>query len=319
MKTKIYLIGSLTILIAILDGFPAIAEGVYEFKPILNARIVAKELDSSHHLLAQANTTAADYKNAAQLFRNAKYPEAIAIFSRIISNPRVDADSKNKALVGRAQSFLIINQPTLAISDLNQIKYNSTEKNLSGNKELILGVAYIQVKQYPTAIKHLTQAIKYLPNEESAYSNRSVAYQAVKNYKAAVADLERSLQINPTASSIYNLAVLEKERKNYARCFNLLLEIEELKAGTYANVFLQRGLCAKQLNKPNQALKDFLKAASLDKTNAEAVANIGYTVAIMGDKKTALKYLERASTLYLGQGSIDEYENVNNTMRKIRK
>ena len=315
MKPKKYLIVSLVILIGILDSFPGTAKGIHEFRSTLKGRIITKEIKPNHQLLAQS--TAADYENAAQLFRSGRYPEAIAIFSRILTNPSIDVNTKNNALLGRAQSFLIINQATLAISDLAKVNYKSAEKNLIGSKELILGVAYIQVKQYPTAIKHLTKAIKYLPNDESAYSNRSVAYQAIKNYDAAALDLEKSLQINPTPSSIYNLAVLEKERKNYTRCFNLLLEIEKQNAGAYADVFLQRGLCAKQLNKPEQALKDFLKAASLDKTNAEAVANIGYTVAIMGDKKTALKYLERASALYLGQGKISKFEEVNSKMMSI--
>jgi len=290
---------------------------MHEYKSVPKKRLVTNEQEFNSSLFAQANSIAIDYRKAAQLFKRGQYPEAIAIFSRIISNPRIDVNAKNKALVGRAQSFLVINQPSLAISDLAKVKYNNSEKKLIGNQQLILGVAYIQIKQYPTAIKHLTQAIKFLPNEESAYANRSVAYQAVKNYKAAAQDLEKSLKINPTPSSMYNLAVLEKDRKNYARCFNLLLEIEKQKAGTYANVFLQRGLCAKQLNKSDQALKDFLKAASLDRNNAEAIANIGYIVSSMGDKQTALQYLEKASTLYLEQGNIEEFEKVNNAMIKI--
>lgn len=304
-------------LIAILNCFHIASAGMREYKFTPKKRLITDEQGLDSSLFAQANSSAIDYKNAAQLFKTGQYTEAIAIFSRIISNPRIDANAKNKALIGRAQSFLVIDQPSLAISDLAKVKYNTSEKKLIGNQELILGVAYIQIKQYQRAIKHLTQAIKLLPKEESAYANRSVAYQAVKNYKAAAQDLERSLRINPTPSSMYNLAVLEKERKNYARCFDLLLEIERRQSAAYANVFLQRGLCAKQLNQSDQALKDFLKAASLDANNAEAIANIGYIVSSKGDKQTALKYLEKASTLYLEQGNIEEFEKVNNVMMKI--
>ena len=303
---------------ALLGSISAKAEVIHEATPILQDE-TNKETEFNHHilLLAQSNNIEADYKNAARLFKDHKHTEAIATFSRIISNPRASRSMKNKALIGRSQSFLIINQPTLAIADLKQINYNSSEKTLTGNKELILGVAYIQAKHYPKAIKHLTLAIKYLPNDESAYANRSVAYQAIKNYNAAAIDLETALKLNATPSSIYNLAVLEKERKNYTRCFNLLSQLENQKSGIYANVFLQRGLCAKKLNKPNQALKDFLKAASIDKSNASAIANIGYIMSAMGDKKTAIKYLERASMLYLEQGKIDEYENVHNQMIRM--
>ena len=62
-------------------------------------------------------------------------------------------------------------------------------------------------------LEHLTQAIRYLPNDASVYANRSVAYQALKNYDLAINDIQKALEIDPTPSSIYNLAVLEKERK----------------------------------------------------------------------------------------------------------
>ena len=72
----------------------------------------------------------------------------------------------NRALIGRSQSFLLINQPALAINDLKKVEYQSGQSKLIGTKELILGVSYIQVERYQLAIKHLTNAIRLLPNEE---------------------------------------------------------------------------------------------------------------------------------------------------------
>ena len=90
---------------------------------------------------------------------------------------------------------------------------------------MILGVAFIQIKQYPLAVKHLTSDYK-LAGNGFAYANRSVAYQALQNYDSAVRDIEKALKFNPTPSSVFNLAVLEKERKNYSRCYYLLTQLK---------------------------------------------------------------------------------------------
>ena len=143
-----------------------------------------------------------------------------------------------------------------------------------------------------------------------------MAYQALNNYDLAVKDIERSLKINPTPSAIFNLAILEKENKNYRRCYALLTEIEKSDAA-YANVYLQRGLCAKYLNLYDQALSDFIKAASIDGYNPNALENIGIILFKKGDKKNSLKYLEKAGQMYLSQGKIDEYTKIANLILKF--
>ena len=119
------------------------------------------------------------------------------------------------------------------------------------NKNLILGVALIQVKQYQSAIKYLTQAIAYMPNDASAGVNRSVAYQALQDFDAAAIDIERALKINPTSSSVFNLAVLEKDRQNYSRCFLLLSQLVARRE-EYADIRPQRGLCPKHSSSINK-------------------------------------------------------------------
>ena len=164
--------------------------------------------DQSIEYLAQFSGRS-EYNQAVKLFKSGKFTEAIAAFGRIISNTGISPKLKNKALVGRSQAFLVINQPRLAIIDLKKISYESDQKKLVGEKEMILGVAFIQIKQYPLAVKHLTQAIINLPGNGFAYANRSVAYQALKNYDSAVRDIEKALNLIPLHPH-FNLAVLEK-------------------------------------------------------------------------------------------------------------
>lgn len=263
-------------------------------------------------LVSQSNYKS-DYRAAVNAFKANSFPEAISLFARVLSTPGANIEFINKALIGRSQAFLVIGQPALAISDLKKVRYPADETENIGSKELILGVAYIQIKQYNLALNHLSFAIKLLPDDESAYSNRAVAYQSLGNYNAAAKDIERALQINPTPATVFNLAVLEKDRKNYKRCYYLLSQIEKQQAA-YADVYLQRGLCAKRINQYEKALSDFLKAASIDNQKAEALENIGLVMLRLGDKKNGLKYLESASTLYLSQGNINKFEQVSNAI-----
>ena len=121
------------------------------------------------------------------------------------------------------------------------------------------------------------------------------------------------MQINPTPATVFNLAVLENDRSNYQRCYQLLSEIERQEAA-YVDVYLQRGICAKNLGMYEKALSDFIKAASIDDQRPEVMENIGLVMLRLGDKTNAIKYLEAASTLYLTQGNINGFENVSNAI-----
>ncbi len=280
----------------------------------LKARRTEQSRSSPNILIAQS-TSIKELARGISLFNSGKFTDSISAFSRVITlNP--PSKIKNKALIGRAQAYLIIKQPSLAVPDLASIKYSPNETAAQGQRDLILGVAFIQLKNYNSAVKWLNQAIKLMPNNASAYSNRAVAFQSLGKLQAATKDLQSSLRLNPTPATVYNLAVLEKKKKNYQRCFNLLSEIEKTET-PYPGVFLQKGLCAAKLNKTDQALKDLIKAASLDRTNAFALENIGVILAKGGEKKGAISYLEKAGQLYLMEGKVEEYSKVSNLITKI--
>ena len=272
----------------------------------------SKSLSEPYVLLAQ-NNFKSDYASAVKAFRGNSFPEAISLFGRVVDNQSANQEFIDKALIGRSQSFLVIGQPLLAILDLKKVKYNPSQTVQIGAKELIFGVAYIQSKQYQLAIKHLSLAVNLLPDDESVYTNRAVAYQSLNDYDSAAKDIERALQINPTPATVFNLAVLEKDRRNYRRCYQLLSEIERQEAA-FVDVYLQRGICAKNLGKNEQALSDFIKAASIDDQRPEVIENIGLIMVVLGDKTNGLKYLEAASTLYLTQGNINGFEKVSNAI-----
>ena len=94
------------------------------------------------------------------------------------------------------------------------------------------------------------------------------------------------------------------------------MRLEEVNA--YADIYFQKGICAQLLGDKDQALSDFLKAASIDNTKPEILENIGLIVVDAGDHDTGMKYLERAGELYLSQGKIDEYTALMNQISTIK-
>ena len=115
-------------------------------------------------------------------------------------------------------------------------------------------------------------------------------------------------KISLTSNNSYAQALFELASED-----NVLSEIEKQQS-VYADVYLQRGICAKNLKRFESALEDFLKAASIDNQKAEALENIGTMMVLLGDSKNGLKYLESASAIYLSQGNIEKFESVSNAI-----
>ena len=316
MKNYASLIGLLSWFLTLSN--PLIAKSADRTHQIHTSKAGPTEQNESiPNILIAQSTSNKELARGISLFNSGKFTDSISAFSRVIT---LDPPSKikNKALIGRAQAYLIIKQPSLAVPDLASIKYSSNETEEQGQRDLILGVAFIQLKNYNSAVKWLNQSVKLMPSDASAYSNRAVAFQSLGNLQAATKDLQSSLRLNPTPATVYNLAVLEKKKKNYQRCYKLLSEIEKSET-PYPGVFLQKGLCAAKLNKTDQALKDLIKAASLDKTNAFALENIGVILAKRGERKGAISYLEKAGQLYIMEGKVEEYTKVTDFITKISK
>lgn len=263
--------------------------------------------------------SAKDQKNlnkAQELFLLGSFSESVIYFTRVISTA-TNQSLRNKALTGRAQAYIILNQPLLSIRDLQKTSYPKNEKKANARKDLILGVAYIQANQYELAINSLNLASKVLTGEATLFSNRAVAYQNLNKIKLAKVDLYKALELNPTPSTILNLAVIERKSGNYKTCLSIL---DRLKGSTqnYSRIFLERGSCLKKLGNTELALKNFLKAIELEGPTSFALQEIGEILISKGDKKNGIIYLEKASEILLQSGKIEQYGQLIETIEKIK-
>ena len=252
---------------------------------------------------------------AAEQFSKGDYPAAIAIWTRIIDAVPT-GDARNQALNGRAKSYLILSQPGLALIDLQKSDYDVKETAKLGELWLLTGITRLQLKQYAESILAFNRAEKLLPADASLYSNRAVAFQSSGNLAAARNDLLKSLSLKQTMSTYYNLAVLERVSGNYVTCNKILTQIIATQP-SYAQVYVQRGLCSALQGNHDEALTDMLKALKLDPGNVEAIQQLGLSLAAKGQVSGARQALEKAAALRLAAGQIEEYQKILNAMSRL--
>jgi|GEM_PF-2670290 len=247
-------------------------------------------------------------KKAAASFHQSNYTAAIAVWTQVITSNPTPAVF-NEALINRAKAFLIVGQPSLALADLNTARYQPNETRALGELWLLRGSALLQNKQYAEAIAAFGTAEKLQPANPMLLANRSVAHQSSGNMAAARADLQAAIRLQPNLSNYFNLAVLERLSGNFKNCRDLLSEIIA-KSQPYANLFVQRGLCAAQMNQHDSAIADMLKALKLEENNVDAIEQIGLSLIAKKNEDSAKQYLLKASTIRLASGQIDAYKKL---------
>lgn len=113
----------------------------------------------------------------------------------------------------------------------------SLEEKTKGNE-------YFQKGDYPTAIKHYTEAIKRNPEDAKIYSNRSACYQKLAEFKMACDDADECIKRDPN----------------------------------FVKGYIRKGMALLAMKKSTEASEAFQAALEIDETNAEALD--GYRKAI---------------------------------------
>lgn len=106
--------------------------------------------------------------------------------------------------------------------------YIDPEKSL---EEKAKGNEFFQKGDFPSAIKHYTEAIKRNPDDAKIYSNRSACYQKLAEFKMAHDDAEQCIKRDPKFVKGYirkGMALMAmKKSSDAAAAFRSALEIDE--------------------------------------------------------------------------------------------
>ncbi|MFH1371452.1 MAG: tetratricopeptide repeat protein [Planctomycetota bacterium] len=145
------------------------------------------------------------------------------------------------------------------------------------------------------AVKHLSEALKYIPNSPVIHNNYGNALmrdmgkvdEAIEHYKFA-------LELNPDfAVAHYNLGVAMATKGNYDEAIRHYKQY----LGPDANIAdIHEGLATMlaREGKVADAVGQFQKALAAKPDSAEVLGNLGYAIAQSGDPEQAIKYYESA-------------------------
>lgn len=121
-----------------------------------------------------------------------------------------------------------LNEVEKIIKELEMKAYIDPEKSL---QEKTKGNEFFQSGDYPSAIKHYSEAIKRNPDDAKLYSNRSACYQKLAEFKMACDDAEECIKRDSKFVKGYirkGMALLAmKKSTEAAEAFQAALEIDE--------------------------------------------------------------------------------------------
>jgi len=155
-----------------------------------------------------------------------EYEKAIEELERSLSEHRADSVVKEVAKIKKM------------MEEEKKKAYLDPEKSEQEREE---GNKYFKNGDYPSALKHYTEAIKRNPDEVKTYSNRAAAYTKLAEFGLAMSDINTCLKMDPKFVKAYlrkgSILLLMKEPTKAREAFEAALEIDpncqEARKGVY--------------------------------------------------------------------------------------
>ena len=190
------------------------------------------------------------------------------------------------------------------------------------------GVEKLEKGNPKAAVRTLTQAINYNPNNSQAYQHRGNAYYDLEDYQKAIEDYTKAIQLNPNYINAYfNRGLARYDAEDFSGAIADYSKVIELQPQD-ADAYYKRGLAQYDLQNYQKAIEDYSETIRLQSDNPLAYRSRGiarvnagdlqggladYTEAIRLDPKNILAYYDRGRTrFHLGdyQGALADYDRV---------
>ena len=233
-------------------------------------------------LLLSSNGVQADAMSEARAGQAAAaqqdWSAAIEHFTRAIRSNEFDNPNQAVAYYNRGLNYHRLGQYNRAIEDYSAaLALNPAQLNALYNR----AVAYTAKAEYADALAQLNAFLALQPDHIDALVQRAGLYVEQQQPQPALQDLNRALQLAPNNPQVV-LARADANRQlgRYDAAladYNRLLQALPEEGQATAMVYAGRGEVYEDMEQPEQAIEDYLKAYSLDPENPAIQAKAART------------------------------------------
>jgi len=215
----------------------------------------------------------------------------------------------------------------------------------------LLGLIYLQNKEYQKSLNFIKAAIKIQPNAAAFYSNQGNALKGLNLIDEAIESYNEAIKKDPKLSDVYyNLANINLSLNKIEECISNIKKTIEInpsmvdayltyanalfykkdylnsiislntaisKKPTYIQAHINKGNALKELCKYEEALLSYKNALVIDPNNSEIHVNLGVINSLQENYNEAKKYYKKA--LELNANNALAYINIGALFQKENK
>jgi tetratricopeptide (TPR) repeat protein len=175
-------------------------------------------------------------------------------------------------------------------------------------RDLLLGIIYLNIKKYDKVIIILTNYIKIDPNSDEANACLGCAYMGIHTYKEAFEYFQKAIDINPNKADFYSLlgealscmGQFNKAEENFLKA----IEINPNVADYHSSL----GEALYRIGQYNKAIESYLKAKALNPNLDEYFTSIAKSYCKINQIDKALEFFHKG--LELNPNNIETLTNL---------
>ena len=166
--------------------------------------------------LIDAKAFKAKETEANQLLTNSKFKEASVIYKEMLQ--MAPKEAVVWANLAKADAGMMEQQGALEAAkkaaELDPKEYSSLEAQMEAWIDFASGLRALESKEYPKAVKLLTESLKLQPQNSDGYYNLALAYGHQRMYEQALKSIDEAMKLKPNEKAYMELKrILENNAK----------------------------------------------------------------------------------------------------------
>tara|TARA_Y100000768_G_C23976241_1_gene683221 strand:+ start:107 stop:1405 length:1299 start_codon:yes stop_codon:yes gene_type:complete len=161
----------------------------------------------------------------------------------------------------------------------------------------IIGLSYMNIKQYSEALSIFDELIKKFPDNAEAYINIGIIHRIFGQQDKAIEFYDKSLKINPKSYNAYlNKGNILKDLEEFElsqECYIKAISLKEKPFEAYNNL----GTLFEKKNQYKVAIKNYLNAIETNSSFIDAYRNLIRLYDDLDREEEAIRFIEKLLTL----------------------